>query len=118
LYTGYARDPEAREKIHNSGRGARYTAGRRPVCLVYSESFESLGEALRREHELKCRSRAQKEALIGSAPSSPDPRRVGAGVDGLPRPDTGPNHHRRASPVQSSGASRQHGVLRDQVRII
>ena len=64
LYTGYARDPKARVKVHNSGRGARYTAGRRPVRLVYSESCESVGDALRREYELKQRSRAQKEALV------------------------------------------------------
>ena len=64
LYTGYARDPKARVKLHNSGRGARYTAGRRPVRLVYSESCESVGDALRREYELKQRSRAQKEALV------------------------------------------------------
>ena len=64
LYTGYARDPKARVKVHNTGRGARYTAGRRPVRLVYSESFESVGDALRREYALKQRSRAQKELLI------------------------------------------------------
>jgi putative endonuclease len=64
LYTGCARDPRAREKVHNSGRGARYTAGRRPVSLVYSEPFESLGEALKREHELKCWTRSRKEALL------------------------------------------------------
>jgi putative endonuclease len=65
LYTGYARDPKARVKLHNTGRGARYTSGRRPVCLIYSERFESVGDALRRERALKRRSRAQKEALIG-----------------------------------------------------
>ena len=64
LYTGYARDPKARVKLHNSARGARYTAGRRPVRLVYSESFASVGDALRWEYALKRRSRAQKEALI------------------------------------------------------
>jgi putative endonuclease len=37
LYTGYTRDPRARERAHNSGRGAKYTAGRRPVRLVYQE---------------------------------------------------------------------------------
>ena len=66
LYTGYARDPDARVQVHNRGRGARYTAGRRPVRLVYAESFESIGDALRREHALKRRSRAEKEILIGS----------------------------------------------------
>lgn len=66
LYTGYARDPDAREKMHNSGRGARYTAGRRPVRLVYSESFTSVGDALRRERQLKRLRRAGKEALLAS----------------------------------------------------
>ena len=64
LYTGCARDPQEREKVHNSGRGARYTAGRRPVSLVYSETFESLGDALRRERELKRWTRRKKEALV------------------------------------------------------
>jgi putative endonuclease len=64
LYTGYARDPQAREKVHNSGGGARYTASRLPVRLVYSEVFDSLSEALKREHELKRLTRANKEALI------------------------------------------------------
>ena len=64
LYTGYARDPKAREQAHNRGRGARYTAGRRPVRLVYVEACESQGAALRREHELKRLTRATKRALI------------------------------------------------------
>jgi putative endonuclease len=64
LYTGYARDPQAREQAHNSGRGARYTAGRRPVALVYSESCASVGDALRREREVKRLPRARKEALV------------------------------------------------------
>ena len=65
LYTGYARDPKTRVKVHNTGRGAKYTAGRRPVRLVYSESCESVGDALRREYALKRWSRARKEMLIG-----------------------------------------------------
>ncbi len=64
LYTGYARDPRAREQAHNNGRGARYTAGRRPVALVYSESFASVGDALRRERQLKRLPRKKKEALV------------------------------------------------------
>jgi putative endonuclease len=67
LYTGYARDPRARERVHNSGRGAKYTAGRRPVRLVYQEAFRSVGKALAREFVLKQLTRAQKEALIVSA---------------------------------------------------
>jgi len=64
LYTGCAKDPQARAKAHNDGRGARYTSGRRPVSLVYFEESDSLGDALRREHQLKRWSRAKKEALI------------------------------------------------------
>ncbi|MGE5243508.1 MAG: GIY-YIG nuclease family protein [Betaproteobacteria bacterium] len=66
LYTGYARVPKRRVAAHNAGRGAKYTAGRRPVTLVYSERFESLGPALTREHEVKRLSRAAKEQLIRS----------------------------------------------------
>jgi putative endonuclease len=63
LYTGYARDPQAREAAHNAGRGARYTSGRRPVTLVYVERFRSKGKALRREHQIKSWTREMKEAL-------------------------------------------------------
>jgi predicted GIY-YIG superfamily endonuclease len=64
LYTGYARDPDAREKVHNAGRGAHYTASRRPVRLVYAEICESRGDALKREYRLKRLRRSEKEALI------------------------------------------------------
>jgi len=68
LYTGYARDPRARERVHNRGRGAKYTAGRLPVALVYHEAFRSKTRALSREYQLKQMTRAQKEALILSRP--------------------------------------------------
>ena len=64
LYTGTARDPHEREQRHNRGRGARYTAGRLPVSLVYSEALETPGDALRRERAVKSLSRLKKEALI------------------------------------------------------
>jgi len=63
LYTGYARDPERRTKVHNSGRGAKYTAQRLPVSLVYRESCASRGAALKREFEVKRLARRQKELL-------------------------------------------------------
>ena len=53
LYTGIAKDLQARIDAHNSGRGARYTRGRRPVALVYVEHAESRGAALRREYAIK-----------------------------------------------------------------
>ena len=67
LYTGLARDPEARVQVHNSGKGAKYTRSRLPVSLVYSEPCESLSAALKRERQLKPWKRARKEALIAGA---------------------------------------------------
>ena len=67
LYTGYAVDPHEREKVHNTGRGARYTASRLPVSLIYSECFESKSDALKREHALKQLKRHEKEALIAAS---------------------------------------------------
>ena len=63
-YTGYARDPRARAEAHNRGRGARYTAGRRPVVLVYVKRCRSKSAALRHEYQVKQLSRAKKETLI------------------------------------------------------
>jgi putative endonuclease len=51
-------------KLHNGGKGAKYTRSRRPVRLVYSEACETLSDALRREHELKRWPRERKRALI------------------------------------------------------
>ncbi len=64
LYCGYTTDPIAREKAHNSAKGAKYTRSRLPVKLVYCEEFESKSNALKREAALKRLSHAQKEALI------------------------------------------------------
>jgi predicted GIY-YIG superfamily endonuclease len=66
LYTGFAHDPVERVIVHNSGKGAKYTASRLPVTLVYTESCESLTAALKREYQIKTWSRAEKEALIDS----------------------------------------------------
>ena len=72
LYTGYARDPERRTRIHNTGRGAKYTARRLPVSLVYWESCDSRSAALKREYEVKCLARTEKERLT-QQPLGPTP---------------------------------------------
>jgi putative endonuclease len=59
-----ARDPQERVKVHNAGKGAKYTRSRLPVALAYVEPCESLSAALKRERQLKPWSRARKEALI------------------------------------------------------
>ena len=64
LYTGWARDVEARVKAHNAGRGARYTRSRRPVRLRYWERWPNRRAAMRRERQMKQMSRKRKLALI------------------------------------------------------
>lgn len=64
LYTGYTTDIERRLKVHNDGKGAKYTKIRRPVKLVYHEEFDNKSEALKREYALKQLSRKQKLLLI------------------------------------------------------
>jgi putative endonuclease len=64
LYTGWALDVEARVRVHNAGRGARYTRARRPVQLRYWEKHPNRSAAMRHERELKRLSRDRKLSLI------------------------------------------------------
>jgi len=64
LYTGIARHLEKRIAAHNAGKGAKYTAVRRPVKLVYAENAESRSAASQREYAIKQLPRAEKLALI------------------------------------------------------
>lgn len=64
LYTGWTNNLERRVKAHNAGKGAKYTKSRRPVELVYFESFSTKQEAMRREWEIKQLSRVEKCKLI------------------------------------------------------
>lgn len=65
LYTGWTTDVPARVAQHNLGKGAKYTRNRGPVVLRHMESFETKGEALRREYSIKQLTRQQKLILIG-----------------------------------------------------
>ncbi len=64
LYTGYTNRLQHRIKMHQEGKGAKYTRGRGPLKLVYVEAFETKSEALVREHEIKKMPKSEKEALI------------------------------------------------------
>ena len=64
LYTGYTTDLLKRIETHNSGKWAKYTRGRLPVELVYSEIFDTESEARKREYAIKQMSRKEKLALI------------------------------------------------------
>ncbi len=66
LYTGIATELERRIEEHNSSeKGAKYTRVRRPVKLVYCETYPDRSSASKREYEIKKKmSRAEKLKLI------------------------------------------------------
>lgn len=63
LYCGITNDIEKRLAAHNSGEGAKYTRGRTPVRLMYSEQCADKSTALKREREVKAMRRPEKLAL-------------------------------------------------------
>ena len=64
LYTGWTNDITHRLKMHNEGKGAKYTRGRGPVELVYLEEFETKQEGMSREAKIKRLTRKEKLLLI------------------------------------------------------
>jgi putative endonuclease len=60
LYTGIARDVDARFAAHLKGGGAKFTRRNRPVRILSRTLLATKGEALRAEHALKKLSRADK----------------------------------------------------------
>ena len=64
LYAGSCVDLGAREKKHNEGTGAKYTRSRRPVRIVYHEEFATLGQARKREAEVKKWKKEEKENIV------------------------------------------------------
>ncbi len=67
-YTGYAKDIDSRVKQHMRGVGARYTKLHRPKRLVYTEEFDTIGEAMKREREIKQLSHEEKHRLVNLHP--------------------------------------------------
>lgn len=66
LYTGVALDVTRRLRQHNTGKGAAYTAARRPVKLLAAWQYPDQGGALRAESAFKKRSRRDKIALMSA----------------------------------------------------
>lgn len=64
LYTGSTDDISRRLAAHNSGKGAKYTRGRGPLELVYSEELPTHSDALKREFAIKRLTRKEKLLLI------------------------------------------------------
>ena len=69
LYRGWTTDLKRRIDAHNGHipGGAKYTRGRRPVTLVYAESFHQKQEAQRREYAIKRMTKTKKLRLIKGA---------------------------------------------------
>ena len=65
-YTGHAKDVQKRFELHKKGRGARYTKMHEPEKLVYVEEFETRGDAMRRERQIKTLSHHKKQQLINN----------------------------------------------------
>ncbi|MFO0875322.1 MAG: GIY-YIG nuclease family protein [Phycisphaerales bacterium] len=63
FYAGSWENLADRVATHNNGQGAAWTATRRPVELVHSESFSTRADAIAREHQLKRWTHAKKAAL-------------------------------------------------------
>ncbi len=63
LYTGITNDLDRRIQEHTNGKGAKYTRGRAPIKLLYSELHSSRSQASKREIKIKSLDRATKLQL-------------------------------------------------------
>lgn len=66
LYTGITTDVQARLYAHCNGKGAKYTRGRGPLELVYSEECGTHSDALKREIAIKALTKEEKMRLCGA----------------------------------------------------
>ncbi|MDI1294517.1 MAG: GIY-YIG nuclease family protein [bacterium] len=98
-YTGHTDNLEHRIGQHQTGEGCSFTSKRRPVTLVWNDTFGTRIEALDAERIIGGWWRAKKEALI-------------AGNWSLPSPFAKPPHERQPTTpfVSSDGATRARGV--------
>jgi putative endonuclease len=64
LYTGIAKDLEARLEQHRRGVASKYTRSHLPVTLVWKRRVLDWSRALREEIRIKGLTRAEKERLL------------------------------------------------------
>jgi putative endonuclease len=81
LYVGIAQNLEERMRRHNSGAGAKFTARRRPVELIWSEGFRDSKAARKREKEIKSWSKEKKLRLVATCGLAAKTERVKAGMN-------------------------------------
>ena len=51
-YVGYTNSLKKRLKLHNQGKGAKFTRGRN-WKIIYKEKYRTKSEAIKREHYIK-----------------------------------------------------------------
>ncbi len=61
-YVGYTKDLKKRLYLHNEGKGAKFTRGKK-WKLVYYKKFDSRSEAMKNEYKLKKNYRLRKEII-------------------------------------------------------
>jgi len=66
FYTGYTKNLDKRTRLHESGKGARYTRAHKPERVAYVELFETRAKAMKRERAIKKLSHQQKLELVNS----------------------------------------------------
>jgi len=66
LYTGITNDPARRLAAHRAGKGAKYTRGRGPLEVVYTEEHPDRASASRREYAIKQLEHREKLSLIAA----------------------------------------------------
>ena len=59
-YVGYTNNLSNRINLHNSGKGAKFTRGRK-WRLIYKEKYKSKSEAISREYYIKNNRSLRKE---------------------------------------------------------
>lgn len=64
FYAGHTDNLDLRVAAHKQGDASGYTAPRRPIALVWSESFDTRDEALAAERRIKGWSRGKKQSLV------------------------------------------------------
>lgn len=63
-YSGSTTSLERRIRVHNEGKGAKYTRSRRPLSLLQAWKVENRSQALRLEALLKKCSKQEKEKFV------------------------------------------------------
>jgi putative endonuclease len=69
LYTGIAKDVDARFAAHCKGTGAKFTRANPPLRVLGRMPMATRGEALRAEHAFKQLSRAEKLRRLRTYPA-------------------------------------------------